>query len=60
MVTFGTPKPRWHRELIREQFTRQAVPFANAPAIRDASTLGRMVDVSGAVASVEQRPLSPS
>ena len=35
MVTFGTPKPRSHRELIREQFTRQAVPFANAPAIRD-------------------------
>jgi ubiquinone/menaquinone biosynthesis C-methylase UbiE len=40
-----------HRELIREQFTRQAVPFANAPAIRNAETLDRIVDRSGAIAS---------
>ena len=37
-----------HRELVRDQFTRQAVPFANAPAIRDAETLGRIVDLSRA------------
>jgi len=24
-----------HSELIREQFTRQAVPFATAPSIKD-------------------------
>jgi len=40
-----------HRERIRDQFTRQAVPFANAPAIRDAETLGRIVELSGAKAS---------
>ncbi len=40
-----------HRELIREQFTRQAVPFANAPAIRNAEMLDRIVDLSGAIAS---------
>ena len=40
-----------HRALIREQFTRQAVPFANAPAIRNAEMLDRIVDLSGAIAS---------
>ena len=40
-----------HRALIREQFTRQAVPFANAPAIRNAETLDRIVDLSGAISS---------
>ena len=40
-----------HRELIREQFTRQAAPFANAPAIRNAEALDRIVDLSGAIAS---------
>ena len=39
-----------HHDLIREQFTRQAVPFANAPAIRDAHALDRVVDLSGAAA----------
>jgi ubiquinone/menaquinone biosynthesis C-methylase UbiE len=39
-----------HRDLIHEQFTRQAVPFANAPAIRDAQRLGHVVDLSGAAA----------
>ena len=37
-----------HRELVRDQFTRQAVPFASAPAIRDAETLIRIVDLSRA------------
>ena len=36
-----------HRTLVQEQFTRQAVPFANAPAIRNAETLDRIVDGSG-------------
>jgi ubiquinone/menaquinone biosynthesis C-methylase UbiE len=40
-----------HRALIREQFTRQAVPFANAPAIRNVEMLDRIVDLSGAIAS---------
>jgi SAM-dependent methyltransferase len=40
-----------HRALIRDQFTRQAAPFANAPAIRNAAALDRIVDLSGAVAS---------
>ena len=40
-----------HRNLIQEQFTRQAVPFANAPAIRDAQMLDRVVDLSGATAT---------
>jgi SAM-dependent methyltransferase len=40
-----------HRDLIREQFTRQAVPFANSPGIRDPQMLGRVVDLSGAAKS---------
>jgi ubiquinone/menaquinone biosynthesis C-methylase UbiE len=40
-----------HRALIREQFTRQAVPFANAPAIRNEEMLARIIDLSGAIAS---------
>jgi len=40
-----------HRARIREQFTRQAVPFAHAPAIRNAETLDRIVDLSGATGS---------
>ena len=39
-----------HRDLIREQFTRQAVPFANSPGVRDAKVLGHIVDLSGAAA----------
>jgi ubiquinone/menaquinone biosynthesis C-methylase UbiE len=37
-----------HRDLIRDQFTRQAVPFANAAAIRDADALERIVTQTGA------------
>jgi SAM-dependent methyltransferase len=37
-----------HRELILDQFTRQAVPFSTAPAIRDEEALWRLVEASGA------------
>jgi SAM-dependent methyltransferase len=37
-----------HRDLIVEQFTRQAVPFSTAPAIRDAEALRLLVETSGA------------
>jgi SAM-dependent methyltransferase len=37
-----------HRDLIVEQFTRQAVPFSTAPAIRDADALNLLVETSGA------------
>jgi SAM-dependent methyltransferase len=40
-----------HRDLVRDQFTRQAVPFASALAIRDSETLRRIVELSGAEAS---------
>ena len=37
-----------HRELILDQFTRQAVPFSSAPAIRNREALNRIVEISGA------------
>jgi SAM-dependent methyltransferase len=37
-----------HREAILDQFTRQAVPFATAPSIRDEAALRLVVDFSGA------------
>lgn len=37
-----------HRELILDQFTRQAVPFATAPAIRNQEALNRIVEIAGA------------
>ncbi|HTS48647.1 MAG TPA: methyltransferase domain-containing protein [Bryobacteraceae bacterium] len=37
-----------HREIILDQFTRQASPFANAPAIRNQEALNRIVAASGA------------
>ena len=37
-----------HRDLIIEQFTRQAVPFASAPGIRDEEALRLLVEQSGA------------
>jgi len=37
-----------HRELILHQFTRQAVPFSTAPAIRNREALNRIVEISGA------------
>ena len=36
-----------HRDLIVEQFTQQAVPFASAPSIRDEEALKLLVDASG-------------
>ena len=37
-----------HREKILDQFTRQAVPFSSAPAIRNQEALNRVVELSGA------------
>jgi ubiquinone/menaquinone biosynthesis C-methylase UbiE len=37
-----------HREKILDQFTRQAVPFSSAPAIRNQEALNRIVELSGA------------
>jgi SAM-dependent methyltransferase len=42
-----------HRWRIRDQFTRQAVPFANSPTIRNAEMLERIVAASGASSSDE-------
>jgi SAM-dependent methyltransferase len=42
-----------HRWRIRDQFTRQAVPFANSPTIRNAEMLERIVTASGASSSDE-------
>jgi len=37
-----------HRERILDQFTRQAVPFSSAPAIRNQEALNRIVELAGA------------
>jgi SAM-dependent methyltransferase len=37
-----------HRERIVDQFTRQAVPFSTAPAIKDERALALLVEASGA------------
>src|SRR5437667_9187061 len=37
-----------HRDLIVEQFTRQAVPFSTAPGVRDEEALRLLVDFTGA------------
>ncbi len=37
-----------HRDAIRDQFTKQAVPFATAPTIKDADALSRLVAFAGA------------
>ena len=37
-----------HRDLILDQFTRQATPFATAPGIRDEEALRLVVEFSGA------------
>src|SRR5919204_2157021 len=37
-----------HSELILDQFTRQAVPFATAPSIKDEAALKLVVEWSGA------------
>jgi SAM-dependent methyltransferase len=37
-----------HREAILDQFTRQAVPFATAPSIKDEAALRTVIEFSGA------------
>src|SRR5262249_35592705 len=37
-----------HHDLIRDQFTRQAVPFSTAPAIADEAMLQALVEATGA------------
>lgn len=37
-----------HRDLIRDQFTKQAVPFSTAPGIRDEEALALLVDAVAA------------
>jgi ubiquinone/menaquinone biosynthesis C-methylase UbiE len=37
-----------HQDLIRDQFTKQAVPFATAPGIKDEEALKLMVEFTGA------------
>jgi len=37
-----------HDEVVVDQFTRQAVPYSQAPAIRDEEALHRLVEFSGA------------
>src|SRR5215475_11304643 len=37
-----------HRDLILDQFTRQATPFATAPGIQDEAALRLVVEFSGA------------
>lgn len=37
-----------HQDLIRDQFTKQAIPFATAPGIKDEEALKVLVDFTGA------------
>ena len=37
-----------HRDTIREQFTKQAIPFSNAPGIKDEDALRLLVEFTGA------------
>ncbi|NOT57836.1 MAG: methyltransferase type 11, partial [Deltaproteobacteria bacterium] len=37
-----------HHELILDQFTKQAVPFATAPGIKDEEALRLVVEFTGA------------
>jgi len=41
------PEPQAHQRAILEQFTRQAVPFATAPSIKDETALRLVIDFSG-------------
>src|SRR5438270_12864690 len=36
-----------HTDIVIDQFTRQATPFAEAPAMRDEAALRRLVEFSG-------------
>ena len=44
----STSRPSEHRDEILDQFTRQAVPFATAPGIKDEAALRLIVEFSGA------------
>ncbi len=44
MVT-GSVKTMEHKELVREEFTRQANDYATAPAILDAEHLRKLVEL---------------
>ena len=37
-----------HKDLVREEFTRQANDYATAPAIRDAEHLRKLVEIVAA------------
>src|SRR5437879_13189122 len=37
-----------HQDTIRDQFTKQAIPFSNAPGVRDEEALRLLVDFAGA------------
>src|SRR5262249_6238862 len=37
-----------HQDLIRDQFTKQAIPFATAPGIKDEEALKLLIDFTGA------------
>jgi ubiquinone/menaquinone biosynthesis C-methylase UbiE len=39
-----------HQDTIRDQFTRQAVPFSQAPSIKDEAALALLVEAAGAAA----------
>ena len=39
---------RSHQDTIRDQFTKQAIPFSNAPGVRDEEALRLLVDFTGA------------
>ena len=39
---------RSHQDTIRDQFTKQAIPFSNAPGVRDEEALRLLVDFAGA------------
>src|SRR5581483_393937 len=41
-------RPVTHRVTIRDQFTRQAVPFSTAPGIKDEAALAALVELAGA------------
>jgi len=42
-----------HRERVVDQFTRQAIPFSNAPSIASEEALRILVEASGATAKDE-------
>lgn len=44
----STSRPSEHRDAILDQFTRQAIPFATAPGIKDEAALRLVVEFAGA------------